>query len=219
MTEALRIAAVVFDMDGVIFDTEKLYFAAQDEVLQRRSHRFTPKLASEIMGMPGLLAMGHVRTSLGLADPAEILFEESQVLFRALLPTELQLMDGALDLLDAALANGLPTALATSTTRDLAMSMLGAFDLPRRFQAILTFDDVTHGKPHPEMYLKACSMIGSDPAQTLVIEDSFNGATSALAAGCYTVGVRHEHNQAVVFPPVAFVAESMKDGRLMELIG
>jgi len=219
MTAVPRIAAVVFDMDGVIFDTEKLYFAAQDEVLKRRRHRFTPKLASEIMGMPGLLAMGHVKTSLGLDDPAETLFEESQVLFQALLPTELQLMDGALELLEAARARKLPTALATSTTRDLAMTMLSAFDLPRRFDAILTFDDVTHGKPHPEMYEKACEAIGSHPAETLVIEDSLNGATSALAAGCFTVGVRHEHNQEVVFPPVAFVAESMKDDRLKRLIG
>ena len=89
MSSFPRIAAAAFDMDGVIFDTEKLYFAAQDRVLERRRHRFTPKLAGEILGMPGLAAMGHVCKSLNLDDPAEMLFEESIVEFLALLPTEL----------------------------------------------------------------------------------------------------------------------------------
>jgi HAD superfamily hydrolase (TIGR01509 family) len=212
------IAAVVFDMDGVIFDTEKLYFAAQDELLRRRHHRYTPELALRIMGMPGVPAMEVVREALGLDDPAQALYDESQVLFQSLLPTELQMMDGALDLLETARGCGLPVAVATSTKRDLAMRMLDAFDLPRRFDAILTFDDVAHGKPHPEMYQKACAALGVEPASALVIEDSVNGVTSALAAGCYTVGVRHEHNQTIDFPPVAFIAESMRDSRLHELV-
>jgi len=218
MTPPPRFAAVVFDMDGVIFDTEKLYFAAQGEVLRRRHHVYTPELARRIMGMPGVPAMALVRDALGLEDAAESLYEESQVLFQELLRTELEMMDGAIELLEAARAQGLKTALATSTKRDVATKMLDAFDLPRRFDAILTFDDVEHGKPHPEMYLKACGALGVEPAQTLVIEDSVNGVRSATAAGCYTVGVRHEHNVGVEFPPVAFEAESMRDARLHGLL-
>jgi HAD superfamily hydrolase (TIGR01509 family) len=213
-----RIAAVVFDMDGVIFDTEKLYFAAQDEVLRRRGHPYTPELARQIMGMPGVPAMGHICKTLGLSDTAETLYDESQVLFQKLCETELQMMDGAMDLLEQARRSGLPTGLATSTKRDVAMKMLVLFDLPRRFDAVLTFDDVEHGKPHPEMYLKACAVLRSDPATTLVIEDSVNGVLSATAAGCYTVAVRHEHNHGVEFPPVAFIAESMQDERLERLV-
>jgi HAD superfamily hydrolase (TIGR01509 family) len=218
MTAPPRIAAVVFDMDGVIFDTEKLYFAAQDEMLRRRSHRFTPELAGRIMGMPGVPAMALVRELLAIDDPAQALFDESQVLFQALLPTELQMMDGAGELLAGARSRRLPTALATSSKRELAMGMLESFDLSRRFDAILTADDVTHGKPHPEMYQKACAGIGVEPGTALVIEDSVNGVKSSLAAGCYTVAVRHDHNRTVEFPPVAFIAESMRDPRLHDLV-
>src|SRR6476620_6785347 len=108
MTATPRIAAVVFDMDGVIFDTEKLYFAAQDEMLRRRQHRFTPELAGRIMGMPGVPAMALIRELLGIEDPAQALYDESRVLFQSLLPTELQLMDGALDLVVASRTRGLP---------------------------------------------------------------------------------------------------------------
>jgi HAD superfamily hydrolase (TIGR01509 family) len=155
---------------------------------------------------------------LDIQDSAQALYDEAQVLFQRLLPTELKMLDGANDLLSAAEARGLPTALATSTQRGLAMQMLSAFDLPRRFDAILTFDDVTHGKPHPEMYQKACAKIGVDPACSLVIEDSVNGVKSAVAAGCFTVAVRHDHNRNVEFPPVAFIAESMRDPRLHALV-
>ena len=218
MTAAPRIAAVVFDMDGVIFDTEKLYFAAQDEMLRKRRHRFTPELASRIMGMPGVPAMGLIRDLLGIEDPAQALYDESQVNFQALLPAELQMMDGAAELMETARSCGFPTALATSTKRELAMQMLSAFDLPRRFDAILTFDDVTHGKPHPEMYEKACAAVGVEPSTVLVIEDSVNGVKSAVAAGCCTVAVRHDHNRSVEFPPVHFIAESMRDFRLHNLV-
>lgn len=218
MTSTNGIAAVVFDMDGVIFDTEKLYFAAQGEMLQRRGREFTPELAGRIMGMPGVPAMALLRDLLGIEDSAQTLYDEAQILFQGLLPTELKMMDGASDLMDAAKARGWPTALATSTKRDLAMMMLESFDLPSRFNAILTFDDVTHGKPHPEMYLNACAKIGVETTHALVIEDSVNGVKSATAAGCYTVAVRHDHNQSVEFPPVAFIAESMRDPRLHELV-
>jgi HAD superfamily hydrolase (TIGR01509 family) len=162
--------------------------------------------------------MGLIREWLGIADPAQALYDESQVLFQALLPTQLQMMEGAEELLEAARARPLPTALATSTKRELAMRMLSAFDLPLRFDAILTADDVVHGKPDPEMYRKACAAIGVEPKTALVIEDSVNGVKSASAAGCYTVAVRHDHNRSVEFPPVAFIAESMRDPRLHDLV-
>ncbi|HVJ82013.1 MAG TPA: HAD-IA family hydrolase [Planctomycetia bacterium] len=214
-----RFAAVVFDMDGVIFDSERLYFDAEDELLRRRGHRFTPELAGHIMGLPGVLAMEKLIELLrleGCDGPG--LFTEAQALFRAKLPHELQLMDGFADFFAAVEARALPRAVATSTHRELALSMLGSFELPTRFHAVLTRDDVTRGKPDPEVFTRACEALGTSPEETLAIEDSANGVLSAAAAGCQVVAVRHSHNRGLEFPQARFVAASLRDPRLLEFL-
>jgi HAD superfamily hydrolase (TIGR01509 family) len=214
-----RIAAVVFDMDGVIFDSERLYFDAEDELLRRRGHRFTPELAGEIMGLPGVLAMERLIELLKLVDcDGPGLFIEAQSLFRAKLPHDLQLMEGFADFFAAVETRGLPRAVATSTHRELALWMLHSFKLPDRFHAVLTRDDVTRGKPDPEVFTRACEALGAAPAETLAIEDSANGVLAAAAAGCQVVALRHAHNRSLQFPDARYVAASLKDPRLLEFL-
>jgi beta-phosphoglucomutase-like phosphatase (HAD superfamily) len=212
------IRAVVFDMDGVIFDTEPLYFAAEDEMLRRRGLRFTPALAEKIMGMPGLVAMDWLRRELGLPDSADELFREAQAGFRRRLELELRFISGFEDFFAAACDRALPRAVATSTHGELARQMLERFDLPRRFHAILTRDDVRLGKPHPEVFLKACAALRSEPWETLVLEDSLHGVTAALAAGCRTVAVRHGHNRHLRFPAGTPEVETLADPWLHTLL-
>jgi HAD superfamily hydrolase (TIGR01509 family) len=210
--------AVVFDMDGVIFDTEPLYFSAEDEMLRRRGHRFTADLAQHIMGMPGLVAMEFLRRELGLADSAEELFAEAQTGFRHRLEDGLTFIPGFDLVLNVVSEARLPKAVATSTHRELALYMLDRFDLPARFDAILTRDDVAHGKPHPEIFELACRRLRANPENTLVLEDSVNGVRAAQAAGCLTVAVRHGHNRHLSFPGVLFESELLLDSRLVKLI-
>ena len=209
-----RRRAVIFDMDGVIFDTEPLYFAAEDAMLRKRGHRFTPALAQEIMGIPGRLAMQILVDRLNLTDSADELFDEAQAGFQAEIAKQLPVMAGFPALLALAEGRQIPRAVATSTHRELALRMLQQYELPNRFQAILTRDGVTHGKPHPEIFESAAARLGVFPADTLVLEDSLNGVLAGLSAGCHVVAVRHSHNQHLRFPEVAMEATSMADIQL-----
>jgi beta-phosphoglucomutase-like phosphatase (HAD superfamily) len=93
--------------------------------------------------------------------------------------------------------------------------VLGRFDWKSRFDFVLTSEDVTHGKPHPEIYLAACARHGRSPAEVLVLEDSAAGCQSAVAAGAYTVAVPGAYGQSKDFAGAALLAESLADPRIV----
>jgi HAD superfamily hydrolase (TIGR01509 family) len=213
-----RIRAVLFDMDGVIFDTERLYFSVEKELLARRGRLLSLDLAQRIMGMPGNPAMDLLRRECGLPDTADELVHECEELFRAKLENGLRLMAGVGELLERVERAGLAKAVATSTRRPLAERMLGQFALSSRFAFVLTGDDVAHGKPHPEIYQLACDRLGAAPREALVIEDSLNGTLAAKSAGCICVAVPHPLSRSVGFTHVDLVADSLLDDRLLAMI-
>lgn len=216
---APHIRAVVFDMDGIIFDSETLYFAAGQELLRRRGLDFTVEIAQSIMGVPGLEAMEMLRQSQILEDSALDLYQECQVIFDGMLATDLALMPGLLELLSRIEAKSLPKAVATSTARVVTDRMLSQFDLLQRFRFTLTRDDVQHGKPHPEIYQTACDRLGLQPEEVLVIEDSQNGMRAAKSAGCHCVVIPHELTRTLDFEAADIIAEHLLDDRLLQLAG
>ena len=98
-------------------------------------------------------------------------------------------MPGLAELLDALEHGGIPKGIATSSGRRFTEHVLGRFDLAPRFQFILTGDDVSEGKPHPEVYLRAAANFGLSPANMMVLEDSQTGCRAAVAAGAFAVAV------------------------------
>src|SRR5690606_27007282 len=115
----------------------------------------------------------------------EQLQAETRELFVALLDTRLALMPGVLELLDAAADADLPCAIATSSSRAFLDDALRRLNLAPRFTATFTADDVTEGKPHPEIYQKTAAKLDLAPAQILVLEDSSNGCRAAVDAGAF----------------------------------
>src|SRR5439155_8315193 len=103
------------------------------------------------------------------------------------------LMPGALDLLNRLDALQLPKAIATSSGREYVQHMFGPHGLLERFAFVLTAEDVTHGKPHPEIFATAAARFGLTPAEVLVIEDSIHGICAAKAAGARVILVPHAH--------------------------
>lgn len=211
--------AVVFDMDGVIFDTETLYFEAGQILFRRRGLEFTVEHAQRIMGVPGVQAMEILLQAAPLACGAAELYEESQEIFHDLLDRRLSMMPGAIELMERLERHGLPRALATSTERRTTDRMLGQFDLHRRFTFTLTRDDVEKGKPDPEIYLSACEKFGVQPDRVLVLEDSLNGMTAAKRAGCVCVAIPHELSLALDFSAADLVAKHLLDPRLLAFAG
>jgi HAD superfamily hydrolase (TIGR01509 family) len=211
--------AVVFDMDGLMFNTEDVYTLVGSELLRRRGSVFTEELKDKIMGMQPRMAFETIIGHCNLCDTWELMAEESNRLFLDLLDGRLGAMPGLMELLDALERAKIPKAIATSSCRELVAACLRPFNLEGRFQFILAAEDITCGKPHPEIYLTAAERFGVPRAEMAVLEDSRNGCLAAAAAGAYVVAVPGEHSRGHDFSMASLVAESLADPRLYLTLG
>jgi HAD superfamily hydrolase (TIGR01509 family) len=211
--------AVTFDMDGLMFNTEDVYTLAGTELLARRGFRFTPDLKDAMMGLPPRAAFGAMIDWWQLQEPWDVLAAESDEIFLGLLSDRLATMPGLPELLDSLEKAGIPKAIATSSGRRLTEACLAPFQLAPRFSFILTSEDITRGKPDPEIYLLAARRFGVSPAEMMVLEDSQNGCRAAAAAGAFTVAVPGEHSRCQDFSMANLRIESLADARLCELLG
>ena len=109
-------------------------------------------------------------------------------------------------------------AIATSSARPYVQMLLERYDLQGRFRFTKTAEDVTQGKPHPEIYLRAAAEHGVDPAHMLVLEDSETGTRSAAAAGAHVISVPHEHSRRHDFSIAKGVATRLDDPLIMNLL-
>lgn len=212
------IDAVAFDLDGLLVNTEQLYFEVGDEQLRRRGHRFTAELRDRMMGRPGAVALQIMIDFHGLTASVEELAVESDEIFSVLLATHLEPMPGAEQLLAALEAIEMPKAICTSSRRAFVERVLAPFDWAGRFEFVLSSEDVTYGKPNPEIYLSAAHRFGVEPSQLLVLEDSQNGCRAAVAAGATAVAVPGDHSRQHDFDGAALVADTLADIRIRELL-
>jgi HAD superfamily hydrolase (TIGR01509 family) len=188
---APELAAVLFDMDGTLFDSEKLWDISLEELAAMLGGSLSLETRKALVGSNLYETVGVVHRDLGVeADEktsGDWLLRRTKELFAAGLPWK----DGAADLLGAVRAAGIPRALVTSTHRDLTEVALANFP-PGTFDTVVCGDEVTHTKPHPESYLTAAAALGAAPANCVAIEDSPRGIASAEAAGCAVVAVPSE---------------------------
>ena len=213
------IRAVVFDLDGLMVNTEEVFHLTGHELLRRRGKVATQELFNAMMGRRAREAFAAMIDMMQLSDSIDDLQDESESIFDGLLETKLRTMPGLLELLDHIESRDIPKGVATSSDRVYMERMLGHFDLLHRFPMRLTAEDVTHGKPNPEIYLTAAKRIGVLPHEMLVLEDSHNGTKAAAAAGAHIISVPHEHSQHHDFSPAKHVATSLIDPVILELIG
>ncbi|MEX0718119.1 MAG: HAD family phosphatase [Planctomycetaceae bacterium] len=213
-----RIVAVVFDLDGLMFNTEEVFNRAGRELLRRRGQEMSEQLLSAMMGRRAPEAFAILIATLGLRETVEELMAESDAIFNAMLHQHIAPMPGLFELLAVIEKRGLPKGVATSSGRAYLEDVLGRFDLLERFPLTLAAEDVTRGKPHPEIYLTAADRLGVAPAEMLVLEDSEAGTKAAAAAGAVAVSVPHLHSAAHDFSPAAFVADSLIDPRVLSLL-
>jgi HAD superfamily hydrolase (TIGR01509 family) len=210
--------AIVFDLDGLMFNTEELYQEVGAELLRRRGYEFTQELLDQMMGRPSHVALQIMIDTHTLRATVEELLAETDDIFPEILEQRLAPMPGLVELLDALEKNAIPKGIATSSRRSFVERVLGHFDYQPRFSPILTCEDITHGKPHPEIYLKAAARLGIMPGEMLVLEDSQNGCQAAVAAGAVTVAVPAAHSRQHDFSGAALVADTLRDKRIYRLL-
>ncbi|HEV3445496.1 MAG TPA: HAD family phosphatase [Gemmataceae bacterium] len=187
-----QIRAVVFDLDGLMIDSEPIFEEAARRLLARRGRTLLPRVLQAMLGVPARDALKLFGEGHGLSETVEELRVESSRLFAEVVgETPVPLMPGVLELLERLEAKGIPKAIATSSSASYVQRILPPHNLLQRFQFVLTCDDVTCGKPAPEIYEKAAARWGYAPAEMLVLEDSPNGLRAAKAAGAICVVVPH----------------------------
>lgn len=213
------VRAVVFDLDGLMFNTEEIFNEVGHEVLRRRGKVMTQELLTRMMGRRAVEAFQFLVTEHGLTETIEDLVAESRVLFAELARERLAPMPGLYELLEHIERRNLPKAVATSSGRRYLEEILNRFDMLGRFNFTLTAEDVVQGKPHPEIYLTAASRLGVSPEQMLVLEDSHAGTTAGVNARAVVVSVPHRHSQDMDFSHATCIATRLDDPRVLELLG
>ena len=219
MNQLESTCAVAFDMDGLIFNTEDLYDEATETVLNRRGKSFSNEVKLAMMGRPGPVAIDILREAYALTESPEEIFEETKILMHGLMESKLDLMPGFLKLLDQIKAKGWQTAVATSSTRSFTDIALGKFELHEEFHFILTAEDVTNGKPHPEIYQTAAVRFGVETNRMFVFEDSVTGSRAAAEAGATTIAVPTRHGKGLDYSHAKLVANTLNDPKIAELLG
>ncbi|MHB0961264.1 MAG: HAD family hydrolase [Pirellulaceae bacterium] len=219
MNERAAIQAVVFDLDGLMVNTEELYEAVGTELLRRRGREFTGPLLDAMMGRPSPVALQIMIDWHQLDATVPQLEAETDALFPDILDRRLALLSGLPELLAALEGAGIPKAVATSSRRSFVIDVLSRFDLVSRFAFLLTAEDVTKGKPDPEIYLTACERLACLPPHVLVLEDSENGCRAAVAAGTYAVAVPGFHSRNHCFEGTQFIAQTLADPRIYQAVG
>ncbi len=191
------IAAVIFDMDGVIVDTEQVWEAVREELVADWGGRSVPEAQQAMMGMSSSEWSRYMHDELGLSPPPAEINAEVVRRMLARYRQELPVIDGAVEAVRR-LAGAFPLAIASSSNRPLIDAVLAAATVADCFAATVSSEEVARGKPFPDVYLEAARRLGVPPQQCAAIEDSGNGIRAAHAAGMRVLAYPNAH-----YPPAA----------------
>lgn len=181
-----ELAGVLWDMDGTLLDSEKLWDIGVRELARELGREMTQEIRHALIGASGANALRIMFTELGVPAEPEAVAAAGRFLERRvteLMTGPIPWRPGAVEALDMVRAAGLPCGLVTNTKRsltELALETLGR----DRFDISVCGDEVPHGKPDPAVYLRAAQLLGLDPGDCVAVEDSVTGVAAAAAAGC-----------------------------------
>jgi HAD superfamily hydrolase (TIGR01509 family) len=187
--------AVVFDLDGIIVDSEHVWDEIRQQLAEERGGRWHERASRDMMGMSSPEWSRYMHDVIGLAEPPEEINAEVVRRLEAVYREELPLIPGAVEAVER-LAAGLPLGLASSSNRELIDLVLEVSGLARHFTATVSSEEVARGKPAPDVYLEAARRLEVRPERCTAIEDSEAGIRSAKAAGMRVLAVPNPH-----FPP------------------
>lgn len=193
-----RPAALIFDMDGLMIDSERLYFAAEREMAAHYGKELRDEQLWPLMGRKPIESLRLLRGILGIGPSAEELLEWRNRLMLEKMRRELGAMPGLYEVL-AAFRNRLKLAVATGAQQEFLDLVLDKLRIRACFDVLQTADGLERGKPDPEIYLLACRALGLPPAECLVLEDARNGVLAGKAAGCPVIAVPNDYTRGQDF--------------------
>jgi HAD superfamily hydrolase (TIGR01509 family) len=202
--------AIVFDNDGLMLDTEHAWTRAETELFGRHGETFTAEHKRELIGTSREQSAAKVERMLGLPGQGRQLMDELHELVMEELTAGVPPRPGALELLGAVRAAGVPVGLASNSSREFVERALSVSQLADgHFDVVVTADDVESPKPAPDLYLAACAGLGAAPERAAALEDSPPGVASARAAGMFVIAVPY-------FPDARIEGASLAAGSLAD---
>lgn len=205
-----RISAVIFDMDGVLLDSEPLHLRATQAALGERGASYTERDNRAFFGATDAELFGVLRILFDLPVPAATLVAAKRDRLVALIRTEARPLPGVPAVPRQLRTAGLPLALASSSPRPVVDVVLETLGLEGLFQAVVSGDDVARGKPAPDAFLLAARRLGVPAERCLVVEDSRNGVLAAKAAGMTVAAVPCPATSHEDFSPADWVLPSLE---------
>ncbi len=207
--------AVIFDMDGLLVNSEPVWEAAEDALLARHGCALSPEMRAPFIGQRMHDFWSGLTRALGLSTPVDVLVQEVVEQFLLGLPAGVPEQPGASALIALLQAQGVPIAVASSSPLAVIDGEFGARGWMEAFPTRVSGDEVPQGKPAPDVYLEACRRLGADPRRALALEDSRNGVRAAVAAGMMTVAVPDlSHTPRAEFDALTpYIADSLHDVR------
>lgn len=194
--ESAQLQAVLWDFDGTLADSEHLWMEAQYELIPTLGGEWSDEHAGNLVGNSLIDSGRYIVSVLGRDDlsPQWVVDELTRRVIGKLRAAPIPWRPGALELLAALKAEGIPSALVSASFREMLDTVVDR--LPEgSFATVVAGDEVTHGKPDPEPYLTAARQLGADPSRCIVLEDSNPGSTSGNAAGALVLAI---HNVVTV---------------------
>jgi HAD superfamily hydrolase (TIGR01509 family) len=184
----MAVEAVVFDLDGLLIDSEHVWDEARRELARERGGRWTETATQDMMGMSSLEWSRYMHDVIGVADPPDEISAQVVRRLERIYRDELPLFDGAVEAVER-LAARWPLGIASSSNRELIDLVLELSGMARFFRATVSSEEVARGKPTPDVYVEAARRLGVTPDRCAAIEDSENGILAAKAAGMRVLAI------------------------------
>lgn len=201
------VEGIIFDMDGVLSDTQGIHAQVESDLLRQYGIEMSPEeITSDFAGTTGEEMFPRIFSRFGkpLDAPAELIECKWEMVNKAT-RGHVRAIPGALDLVAAFRERGLPLAVASASRRHYIELVLRELGISDAFNAIVSSDEVAHGKPEPDVFLHAARLLGVAPASCLVIEDGVNGMLAARKAGMHCIGLVSSDGKPADVPVSLFV--------------
>jgi HAD superfamily hydrolase (TIGR01509 family) len=185
----MKFDAIIFDMDGLLVDSEIVWYKAEDELITDRGFVYSEEVRDSIVGMRIDQFLAKLKEIYNLPETVEQLIVELEGRMLTLIPQMVKPNAGAQAIIDFVIQNNIPHAIASNSSINIINVTLQSQGWGDIFDVRCTGDDEVSGKPDPYVYLRAAEKLGVDPKRCLALEDSPNGSKAAVAAGmtCYAV--------------------------------
>jgi len=191
-----QIEAVIFDMDGVLVDTEHLWDEVREELTGEWGGRYTPEAQQAMMGMSSREWSRYLHDVVGLREPPDVINREVVRRLLARYEADLPVVPGAVDAVRALASAGYRLAVASSSNRELIDTVLRRLGLTELFEVTVSSEEVARGKPAPDVYLEAARRLRVEPGRCAAVEDSASGIRAAHLAGMRVIAYPNRH-----YPP------------------